>query len=119
SRPGLCARDHADEIGAEDRGDDDRGVTRVREVVHAPRPGLADSHIGGQGARHAPRLTEWAGIWHGPFLRFRYSFGSMQQALKTGTTEARLTLAEVLDWLVGDGLAVREAAEALRKERRY
>jgi len=43
----------------------------------------------------------------------------MQQAVKTGTKEARLSLAELLDWLVEDGLAPREAAEALRKERRY
>ncbi|HEY7240487.1 MAG TPA: ATPase, T2SS/T4P/T4SS family, partial [Burkholderiales bacterium] len=43
----------------------------------------------------------------------------MQQAVKTGVADARLTLAEVLDWLVEDGLAVREAADALKAERRY
>jgi general secretion pathway protein E len=43
----------------------------------------------------------------------------MQQAVKTGAKEARLTLAEVLDWMVQDGLAAREATEDLRKERRY
>ncbi|HET7670843.1 MAG TPA: type II/IV secretion system protein, partial [Burkholderiales bacterium] len=43
----------------------------------------------------------------------------MQQAVKTRAGEARLTLAEVLDWMVEDGLAARDAAEALKKERRY
>jgi general secretion pathway protein E len=43
----------------------------------------------------------------------------MQQAVKSATPEARLTLSQVLDWLVEDGLATREAVEALRKERRY
>jgi general secretion pathway protein E len=33
--------------------------------------------------------------------------------------ERRLTLAEVLDWLVADGAVAREAAEELKKERRY
>jgi general secretion pathway protein E len=43
----------------------------------------------------------------------------MQQAVKTATADARLTLSEVLDWMVEDGLAALEAAEALKKERRY
>jgi len=47
----------------------------------------------------------------------------MQQAVKTpeGKTQsgARLTLAEVLDWLVADKMAEPEAAEKLKKERRY
>src|SRR6266850_3848829 len=43
----------------------------------------------------------------------------MQQAVKTGTQEGRLTLAEVLDWIVEDRMASREAAELLKKERRY
>jgi hypothetical protein len=43
----------------------------------------------------------------------------MQQAVKTGVTDAKLTLAEVLDWLVEDRLVAREAADALRTERRY
>jgi general secretion pathway protein E len=43
----------------------------------------------------------------------------MQQAVKTGVADARLTLAEVLDWLVEDRLVAREAAEALKTERRY
>jgi len=43
----------------------------------------------------------------------------MQQAVKTGTPEARLTLAEVLDWMVEDALVSVEAAETLKKERRY
>src|ERR1700704_4675171 len=43
----------------------------------------------------------------------------MQQAVKAGTKEGRLTLAEVLDWLVEDGMASAEVAEQLKKERRY
>jgi len=43
----------------------------------------------------------------------------MQQAVKTGVADARLTLAEVLDWLVEDRLVAREAAEALKAERRH
>jgi len=43
----------------------------------------------------------------------------MQQAVKTGVADARLTLAEVLDWLVEDRLAARETADALKTERRY
>ena len=43
----------------------------------------------------------------------------MQQAVKTRAAEARLTLAEVLDWMVEDQLASADAAEALKKERRY
>jgi len=42
----------------------------------------------------------------------------MQQAVKT-ETGARLTLAEILDWLVEDKLADAEAAAKLKKERRY
>ncbi|MEA3193853.1 MAG: ral secretion pathway protein [Betaproteobacteria bacterium] len=44
----------------------------------------------------------------------------MQQVVnKTGTKEAKLGLAQVLDWMVEDGLAAREAVEQLKKERRY
>ena len=43
----------------------------------------------------------------------------MQQAVKTGVADARLTLAEVLDWLVEDRLVTREAADALKVERRH
>src|SRR5918999_3569719 len=43
----------------------------------------------------------------------------MQQVVKKGANEGRLSLAEVLDWMLEDGLAPREAAEALKKERRY
>src|SRR5688572_10464354 len=47
----------------------------------------------------------------------------MQQVANTGgkavAGETRLTLAEVLDWLLEDKLADPEAAEKLRKERRY
>ena len=48
----------------------------------------------------------------------------MQQVANTGkatgaVADGRLTLAEILDWLVEDKLADAEAAEKLRKERRY
>jgi general secretion pathway protein E len=42
----------------------------------------------------------------------------MQQAVKT-PLDHRLTLAEVLDWLVEDKMATAEGAEQLKKERRY
>jgi len=42
----------------------------------------------------------------------------MQQAVKT-PLDHRLALAEVLDWLVEDKMATAEAAEQLKKERRY
>src|SRR5690242_1939780 len=37
----------------------------------------------------------------------------------TGVAERRLQLGEVLDWLVADGLVGAEAADELKKERRY
>jgi general secretion pathway protein E len=43
----------------------------------------------------------------------------MQQAVKSASSDRRLALSEVLDWLVEDGLAESVAAAALRKERRY
>jgi general secretion pathway protein E len=43
----------------------------------------------------------------------------MQQVVKTAAKDARLTLSEVLDGLLADGLASPEAADALKKERRY
>jgi general secretion pathway protein E len=46
----------------------------------------------------------------------------MEQAVKTAQAApqgTRLTLAEVLDWLIADKLAEAEPAEKLRKERRY
>jgi len=43
----------------------------------------------------------------------------MQQVVKSGTPEQRLALAEVLEWMVADGLAGADAAEQLKKERRY
>jgi general secretion pathway protein E len=43
----------------------------------------------------------------------------MQQAVKTTTREGRLTLAQLLDWLVEDGAVSAEAADVLKKERRY
>ncbi|MGH8722634.1 MAG: hypothetical protein ACREU4_11655, partial [Burkholderiales bacterium] len=41
-----------------------------------------------------------------------------QPAAKTAA-EHRLTLAEIVDWLVEDGVVARASAEALKKERRY
>ena len=43
----------------------------------------------------------------------------MQQAVKTPAGEHRLTLSEVLDWLVEDGMVDAAAAAQLNKERRY
>jgi general secretion pathway protein E len=43
----------------------------------------------------------------------------MQQAVKTETPAHRLTINELLDWLVEDQLVAPEAAEELKKERRY
>ena len=49
----------------------------------------------------------------------------MQQVANSSTgkaaagADARLTLSEILDWLLEDKLADAEAAEKLRKERRY
>ena len=43
----------------------------------------------------------------------------MVQAAAKPAIERRLTLAEILDWLVEDGAVAREPAEALKKERRY
>jgi general secretion pathway protein E len=43
----------------------------------------------------------------------------MQQAVKTPAAEHRLTLAELLEWLVEDKLVEASAAVSLRKERRY
>jgi general secretion pathway protein E len=43
----------------------------------------------------------------------------MQQVANTAVADGRLTLAEILDWLLEDKLADPEAAEKLRKERRY
>ena len=43
----------------------------------------------------------------------------MQQALQTPPAERRLTLVEVIDWLVEDRLVDPAAAEQMKKERRY
>jgi general secretion pathway protein E len=43
----------------------------------------------------------------------------MQQAIKTPAGEHRLTLTEVLDWLVEDGMVDPGAVAQLKKERRY
>ncbi|MCX7160223.1 MAG: hypothetical protein NT176_14110, partial [Proteobacteria bacterium] len=40
-------------------------------------------------------------------------------AVKPTIVEHRLSLAEVLDWLVEDGLVAGEVADQLKKERRY
>jgi general secretion pathway protein E len=53
----------------------------------------------------------------------RYSVSLMQQAVNKGEVkppaEQRLTLGEVLDWLVEDRVVNGEAAATLKKERRY
>src|SRR3954469_10554836 len=43
----------------------------------------------------------------------------MQQAVKTEIAPHRLTIGELLDWMVEDKLVTSEAAEELKKERRY
>ncbi len=43
----------------------------------------------------------------------------MQQAVQSPTTERRLTLLEVLDWLIEDRMVDAAAAEQLKKDRRY
>ena len=43
----------------------------------------------------------------------------MAQAAPQPAAERRLALAEILDWLVEDGVVAREPAEELKKERRY
>lgn len=43
----------------------------------------------------------------------------MAQAAAKPVAEHRLTLAEIVDWLVEDGMVAREPAEELKKERRY
>ena len=49
-----------------------------------------------------------------------YSLLPMQQAVKTETGAGhRLTIGELLDWLVEDKIVAPEAAEELKKERRY
>ena len=53
-RPRRVAGHGGDEIGAEDGGDDDRGVARIGEVVHRPRPDLAPAHAGLQQACPEP-----------------------------------------------------------------
>src|SRR3989442_14762917 len=49
----------------------------------------------------------------------RYSLLPMQQAVKTETSAHRLTINELLDWLVEDKLVAAEVAEELKKERPY
>src|SRR3982751_7123408 len=50
---------------------------------------------------------------------FGYSLLPMQQAVKTESAPHRLTIGELLDWMVEDKLVPSEAAEELKKERRY
>src|ERR1700704_1181990 len=52
-------------------------------------------------------------------LAFRYSLDFMQQAAKTAGGEHRLTLGEVLEGLIEDKVIGADAAEQLKKERRY
>src|SRR5512138_1701075 len=66
-------------------------------------------------ADQSSRLPSSRGIAGGSL---RYSLLPMQQAVKT-ESDQRLTLAEVLDWLVDDRLVEADAADALKKERRY
>src|SRR5688572_557600 len=53
----------------------------------------------------------------------RYSLSPMQQAVNKGeanpTAGQRLTVAQVIDWLIEDKLAEPQAGEKLKKERRY
>ena len=48
-----------------------------------------------------------------------YSFAPMPQAATVPEQDRRLTLAEVIDWLVEDALIDAASADKLRKERRY
>ena len=48
----------------------------------------------------------------------RYSLSPMQQAVKSESA-ARLTIAQIVDWLVEDKIAEPQAAEKLKKERRH
>ena len=43
----------------------------------------------------------------------------MQQAAKAPEQDRRLTLTEVIDWLVEDAMIDAGSADKLRKERRY
>jgi len=53
-------------------------------------------------------------------LSLRYSLLPMQQAVKTDIAAGhRLTIVELLDWLVEDKIVAAQAAEELKKERRY
>src|ERR1700704_5605544 len=52
-------------------------------------------------------------------LACRYSLHFMQKAVKTVGGEHRLTLSEILDGLIEDKLISADAAEQLKKERRY
>src|SRR6185503_6207405 len=109
--PRRLFRDRRDEICVEHRGDHHRGVTRVREVVHAPRPDFAQRNVRRERARS--RLP------HARFYLCGYSFGPMQHAAKAPDQERRLTLSEVIDWLVEDVMIDAASADKLRKERRY
>jgi general secretion pathway protein E len=51
-----------------------------------------------------------------------FRWGIIEQpmaAAEPKVSEHRLTIAEILDWLVADGMVERAAAEQLKKERRY
>src|SRR5688572_10811427 len=59
-----------------------------------------------------------AGLWGMPHSSGIVS-APMAQAAAKPAAEHRLTFAEILDWLVEDGVVARAPAEALKKERRY
>src|SRR5260221_4145157 len=88
-----------------------RGPRSVRRVVAVvSRAHWADNGSGRVG------LTPALPIRNEPF---GYSLLPMQQAVKTESAPHRLTIGELLDWMVEDKLVTSEAAEDLKKERRY
>src|SRR5688572_8260423 len=69
-------------------------------------------------AQTSRSLTSWARARGMGMRSLRYSLSPMQQAVKTEPS-ARLTLAQIVDWLVEDKLADPAIAEKLKKERRH
>src|SRR5260221_11852028 len=70
------------------------------------------------GTPPAETLMEWRSALKGS-ESLGYSLSPMQQAVKTESAPHRLTIGELLDWMVEDQLVTSEAAEDLKKERRY
>src|SRR5258706_7244518 len=70
------------------------------------------------GTPPAETLMEWRRALKGS-ESLGYSLSPMQQAVKTESAPHRLTIGELLDWMVEDQLVTSEAAEELKKERRY